>query len=127
MHSIRLSLLFIIIILLLFGQITIQAQNQVQLSGQKQQKSNFPSGDAFKNSKITYKLIPGINNTWGYDILVDNRMKIHQPSIPGQPGNEGFKTKEGAEKVAKLVIKKMKNGEMPPSVDAEELKKLKAI
>jgi hypothetical protein len=106
---------------------TTQAQAQVQLPGQKQQKSDFPSGDAFKNSKITYKLIPGINNTWGYDILVDSRMKIHQPSIPGQPGNEGFKTKEGAEKVAKLVIKKMKKGEMPPSIDAKEMKKLKAI
>jgi hypothetical protein len=127
MISIRLSLLFITIALLLCGQITIQAQNQVQPQPQKQQKSDFPSGDAFKNAKITYHLIPGINNTWGYDILVDNRMKIHQPSIPGQSGNEGFKTKEGAEKVAKLVIKKMKKGEMPPSIDAKEMKKLKAI
>jgi hypothetical protein len=127
MHSIRLSLLFITITLLLCGQITIQAQNQVQLPGQKQQKSDFPSEDAFKNSKITYKLISGINNTWGYDILVEHQMEIHQPSIPGQPGNEGFKTREGAEKVAKLVIKKMKKGEMPPSIDEKEMKRLKSI
>jgi hypothetical protein len=127
MHLIRLSLLFIIIIFLLCGQITIQAQNQVQLPEQKQQKSDFPSGDTFKQSKITYKLIPEINNTWGYDILVNNHLKIHQPSIPGQPGNEGFKTKEGAEKVAKLVIKKMKKGEMPPSIDEKEMKRLKSI
>jgi len=106
---------------------TAQPQPQVQPSESKQQKAGFPSGETFKNSKITYKLIPGINRTWGYDILVDNRMNIHQPSIPSLPGNEGFKTKESAEKVAKLVIKKMKKGEMPPSVDAEELKKLKVI
>ena len=52
---------------------------------------------------------------------------VIQSSVPGQPGNEGFKTKEGAEKVAKLVIKKMKKGVMPPSIDIEELKKLKII
>ena len=127
MISIRFSFLFISLIFLLRGQITIQAQNQVQLPGQKQQKCDFPLGDAFKKANITYNLIPGINNTWGYDILVDNRMKIHQLSVPGQPGNEGFKTKEGAEKVAKLVIKKMKKGVMPPSIDIEELKKLKII
>jgi len=124
MISIRLSLLFITITLLLCGQITNQAQ--VQQPAKTQQKSDFPPGDAFKNTKITYKLIHGINNSWGYDIYVDNRMKIHQPSVPGQPGNEGFKTREGAEKVARLVIKKMKKGEMPPSIDAKEMKKIKA-
>ena len=127
MHSIRWSFLFIGLALLLSGQMANPVQAQVPLPGQKLQKTDFPTGDAYKNSKITYILIPGINKTWGYDILVDNRMKIHQPSIPGQPGNEGFKTKEQAEKVARLVIKKMKKGEMPPSIDANELKKLKAI
>ena len=127
MYSIRLSFLFIGLTFLLCVQNTSRAQAQVQTPLKTEQKADFPSGDAFKNSKITHQLIPGINNTWGYDILVDNRMKIHQPSIPGQPGNEGFKTREGAEKAAKLVIKKMKKGDMPPSIDAKELKKLKAI
>ena len=126
MHPIRLSLLFIALTFLLCGQMTAQTQPQVQPTAKTEQKTDFPSGDNFKNSQITYKLIPGTNNTWGYDILVDNRMKIHQPSIPGLPGNDGFKTKEGAEKVAKLVIKKMKKGEMPPSIDAKEMKKIKA-
>ena len=127
MHPIRLSLLFIALTFLLCGQITKQAQAQVQSPAKTQQKSDFPSGDAFKNAKITYNLIPGINKSWGYDILVDNRLTIHQTSVPSLPGNEGFKTKEGAEKVARLVIKKMKKGEMPPSIDAKEMKKLKAI
>ena len=127
MYWIKLSFLFIALIFLLCRQMTAQPQPQVQPSESKQQKAGFPSGETFKNSKITYQLIPGINNTWGYDILVNNKLTIHQPSKPSMPGNEGFKTKEGAEKVAKLVIKKMKKGEMPPSVDVEELKKLKAI
>ena len=92
----------------------------------KQQVADSCLGDNLKNPVLTYKLIPGINNTWGYDILVNGRIRIHQPSVPGQPGNEGFKTKEKAEKVARLVIKKMKNGESLPSITAEELKQLKA-
>ena len=87
MHPIRLSLLFIALTFLLCGQMTAQTQPQVQPTAKTEQKSDSPSKDAFKNAKITYKLIPGTNNTWGYDILVDNRIKIHQPSIPGQPGN----------------------------------------
>jgi hypothetical protein len=43
------------------------------------------------------------------------------------PGNEGFKTKADAEKVAKLVIDKIKRGEMPPTVSVEEMKKLQVI
>lgn len=52
---------------------------------------------------------------------------IHQPSVPGLPGNEGFKTKAGATAVAKLVIEKIKKGEMPPTIELAEMKKLKAI
>ena len=43
------------------------------------------------------------------------------------PGNEGFKTKADAEKVAQLVITKIKKGEMPPTVSVEEMKKLKVV
>jgi hypothetical protein len=123
----KFSMLFIVLTFLLCGEMSIKAQTQVQTYSKTQQKADFPSGYAYKNNTITYQLIQGINNTWGYDILVDNKLTIHQPSIPSLPGNEGFKVKESAEKVAKLVIKKMKKGEMPPSIDAEEMKKLKAI
>jgi hypothetical protein len=124
MYSTRLSILFIILTFLCSGEM-IQAQVQPPLKSE--QTSDFPSGNAFKNTRITYQIIPGISNTWGYDILVNNKLTIHQPSIPSLPGNEGFKTKESAEKVAKLVIKKMKKGEMPPSIDAQEMKKLKVL
>ena len=92
-----------------------------------QDKPAFPSSEAFKNSNITSQLIPAANNSWGYDIYVDNKLMIHQPTVPAMPGNEGFKTKADAEKVAQLVISKIKNGEMPPSVSKEELQKLKVL
>jgi hypothetical protein len=94
---------------------------------QTQDSVKFPSGEKFKNAKFTYTIIPAVNNTWCYDINMEERLFIHQPSVPGLPGNEGFKTKEDAEKVAKLVIEKIKKGEMPPSVTLEEMKELKVI
>ena len=82
---------------------------------------------AVKKQEITYVIIPAGNNTWGYDILMDKKLTIHQPNIPGVAGENGFKTKADAENVAKLVVGKMKKGETPPSVTIEEMKKLKAL
>ena len=87
----------------------------------------FPIADTQKISRYSYTIISAANNTWCYDIYKDKKLFIHQPSIPAVPGNEGFKTKAGAEKVAKLVIDKIKKGEMPPSVSVEEMKKLKVL
>ena len=82
---------------------------------------------AYANTKLTWKIIDAPNHTYGYDVLADDRLMIHQKSIPAMPGNEGFKTKADASKVAQLVISKIKKGEMPPTVTIEEMKKLKVI
>ena len=87
----------------------------------------FPEVSAYANTKLTYKIIDAPNHTYGYDVYADGRLMIHQQSIPAMPGNEGFKTKQGAEKVAQLVISKIKKRELPPTVTVEEMKKLKAI
>jgi len=75
----------------------------------------------------TYKVLPSINGTWGYTILKEKKIFIHQASIPGLPGNEGFKSKSDAGKVARLVIKKLKKGEMPPTVSKDELTNLNIL
>ncbi len=72
-----------------------------------------------------YKIIPAPHNTWGYDILRNNQIYIHQPNRPGLPGVEGFSTKRDAIKVAKLVLAKINKGEMPPTISPGELKALK--
>lgn len=79
------------------------------------------------NAKIISKIIPSADNTWGYDILVNDRLLIHQLTKPSLPGNKGFATKTQAQKVADLVIEKIRKGEMPPSVSQEEMKKLQAL
>ena len=75
----------------------------------------------YANADITTKIIPSANNTFGYDILLYGRPLVHQPNIPGLPGNEGFTTKERAQTVAEFVVKKIRNNEMPPTVTIEDL------
>ena len=75
----------------------------------------------YANAELTIKIIPSANNTFGYDILLYGRPFVHQPSIPGLPGNEGFTTKEKAQTVAEFVVKKIRNNEMPPTVTIEDL------
>jgi hypothetical protein len=79
------------------------------------------------NTKLTYKIIDAPKQTYGYDVFVDGRLMIHQTSAPALPGNEGFRTKEDATKVALLVVDKIKKGERPPTISIDEMKKLKVI
>lgn len=72
----------------------------------------------------SYQLISSRGNTYGYDIYLHGRVLIHQPSVPGLPGNNGFRRKKDAAKVAVLVIEKMRHHIFPPSVNREELDSL---
>ena len=88
--------------------------------------AKFPA-NAYANTKLTYKVIDAPKQTYGYDVFADGSLMIHQTSAPALPGNEGFKTKEDATKVALLVIDKIKKGEMPPTISIDEMKKLNVI
>lgn len=61
---------------------------------------------------------------WGYYISEKGKQIINQETIPGVPGNQGFKTSEDALKVAELVRSKMEKGSFPPTISEEELQKL---
>jgi hypothetical protein len=75
----------------------------------------------YTNTEISIKIIPSTNNTFGYEILLHGRPFVHQPSIPGLPGNQGFTTTEKARTVAEFVVKKIRNNEMPPTVTIDDL------
>lgn len=75
----------------------------------------------YSDAEITIKIIPAAKNTFGYDILLYGKPLVHQPNIPGLPGNEGFNAKERAKTVAEFVVKKIRNNEMPPTVTIEDL------
>ncbi|MDB5203561.1 MAG: hypothetical protein JWQ27_2970 [Ferruginibacter sp.] len=61
---------------------------------------------------------------YGYDILRNGKVYIHQPMIPALPGNQGFSTAAQAQKAAEFVLYKINQQIMPPSVTAEELDSL---
>ena len=82
----------------------------------------------YLNSKIESKTFEnkeiGQKGTWGYDVSIDGNVYVHQPTIPAIGGNKGFKTQQDAEKTAELVVNKIKNNVLPPSVNPTELKGL---
>lgn len=62
-------------------------------------------------------------NGWGYDITGKGKVRIHQPFMPAIEGEKPFPDKASARKTARMVIRKMKNREMP-SVTPEEIRKI---
>jgi hypothetical protein len=81
-------------------------------------------GGAKTSKTFTFQVIDAPNKTFGYNILVDGTPFIRQTSIPAVAGIEGFKTAAQAEKVAQLLIEKMKKSAALPAVSLDELKQL---
>ena len=74
----------------------------------------------FRNDTIS----PVKTSGFGYNIYRNNSLYIHQPHIPSIPGNMGFTSYEKANKAAMLVVFKIKNNIIPPSVSERELDSL---
>ena len=84
------------------------------------------SGEQIINkSDTSFNIVSTADHTSGYEISIRNKVVIRQLTIPGQSGIKGFKSRSDAEKVARLVIKKLSLGIMPPTIDDNELSKLK--
>ncbi len=102
------------IVIILFGVNICAAENPVSLTD----SGNRSGGDT------TYHIISSAGNSFGYEIQIQDKVIIRQPSIPGVPGIKGFDTKEDAEKVAALVIIKLRRGIMPPTIEKKDLDSL---
>jgi hypothetical protein len=61
-----------------------------------------------------------VANGWGYDILVNGKLLIHQESVPAVTGNDPFKTPLAARQIADLVVKKMEK-DVSPAISTEEI------
>lgn len=86
----------------------------------QQQATNNP----FANAKITKRIISSVNHTFGYEIFVNGKTLVRQSNIPALPGNDGFKTKGEAGKVADFVMQKIRKNEMPPTITIDDLKRM---
>lgn len=87
--------------------------------------AEFPKAAEHAQAALEYRIIDAPNGTFGYDILSNGRLFVHQTNLPGRPGIEGCRTREEAERLAAFVMDKIRRGEMPPSVTQEELDSLK--
>jgi len=73
---------------------------------------------------IRMEIIPAPNNTFGYNILKNGKVFIHQPHIPAVAGNKGFSTEAKARKAAAFAISKIEKNIIPPTITAAELDSL---
>jgi hypothetical protein len=98
------------------------------------QKNAGPQENPYKDAKIdirvfnndTVKQTPKLSG-FGYNILIYDAVYNHQPHIPAINGMRGFHSKEQAQKAAELVVYKIKNNIMPPSVTPHELDSIGAL
>jgi hypothetical protein len=60
-------------------------------------------------------------NGYGYDISINGAVMIHQAVIPGIAGTSGFASREDAQKIADLAIRKIMSNQFPPVIAFQEL------
>lgn len=87
-----------------------------------QQENIIKVGDTFG-----YNIIKNADNSFGYEIFSEGVKIIKQEHIPAVPGNNGFEKESHAKALAELVIKKLENQIMPPTVTVEEIDSIKAL
>ncbi|MBD2703037.1 DUF4907 domain-containing protein [Spirosoma sp. BT702] len=61
---------------------------------------------------------------WGYDILNRGTLIIHQPTVPGQSGKDGFASEEQARRVGERVVEKIQQTQAMPTLTNDELRQL---
>lgn len=111
-------------LLILFLLIFFSERINLQPSDPGTTISFLPDTSRYQNALITASLFPARQRTWGYAIYVNHVLLVHQPTIPCYPGQTGFLTSKDARAVAALVITKIRNGQLPPTVTREELRAL---
>ena len=72
-------------------------------------KKNKSAGGTLPVALHTLKMADG----WGYDVLVNNKVFIHQDCIPAIPSFKRFNSESDALLVANRVADKIKHGHKP--------------
>jgi len=113
--------ILIIIVLIIIIAVILFFVSKPKVSGVVQEQKEV---SPYLNSKIETKIFQRNDDLWAYDILIDGNIYVHQPNIPAIGGNKGFETEQDAQKTAELVVNKIRNNILPPSITPEELKNL---
>jgi len=128
-HNIKINFiiasLLTFFILISFPQSVMPAgKNTAKKDTKKEETQQQEKSNPYAKAEISTRIIPSINKTFGYEIIVNGKTRVRQPNIPALPGNNGFTSKEKAQKVADFVVKKIRNNEMPPTVTIEDLNRM---
>lgn len=117
---------YLLLLLVLLTNLVVHSTTLISLDkpGFNSKRCGSSYNADIAQDSIYYKIIPVDNNTYGYNIYKNQKLIVHQPFIPGRAGKKGFSKIEDAQKVASLVIRKIKKGEMPPTIHPLEMKKL---
>ena len=75
-------------------------------------------------TQFQYFIIKADSSSFGYSIYADGNLYIQQNTIPSVAGAKGFSDINSAIKTAQLIIKKIKQGEMLPTITIKDLKKI---
>jgi hypothetical protein len=78
-----------------------------------------------KHQSISYRTFEAANG-WGYDILVNEQIVIHQDRIPAIGNRKGFTNAAQAAAAASMVIQKIQHGKLP-SLTSTELKTIYVV
>jgi hypothetical protein len=79
------------------------------------------------NGVMRVEIFENASGEFGYDIFVNEKLKIHQPHIPTEEGLKGFATRTDAEKTALAVVKKLSENQNPPTLTSSELEMMGVI
>jgi hypothetical protein len=84
--------------------------------------TRFTRCNSHKGMKyITSKTIHSDSLGWGYEILANDTVLIHQVFIPAVQGKKGFVSEDQAKTIAHLLIKKMSTSKDLPQITIQEL------
>ena len=112
----------------LSNEMVSSSPGPVPLSQKKarQESAKIKAANSKLAAKIQFRyfIIKAESNTYGYSIYADGNLYIQQNTIPGVAGTRGFSDTVSAARTARLVIDKIKQGEVPPAITLDELKKI---
>ena len=122
-------LLFSFFILICLASCNEKIESKENVNAEAAKTTAVSSEVQALNYTVQIFMVDSLNpkSGFGYNVLIDNKIFVHQPSIPSMSGNKTFDTKEKAELVANLVAMKLKNNIMPPSISKEELDSLQIL
>ena len=129
-HSIY-SILGLVVVVSFFSCSNSDEKNIPDVSSAAIAESdNVSQAPSFNSQSLEVKpfevkdTLSGKSLGWGYDIYVDGKRNIHQPILPGVPGNQHFSSKKDATITGTFAVNKMKQTGGLPTISIKELDSL---